>query len=262
MFIYRPELGIVFSSTNGLITKEGYALLRRVPPSRFVETRKHHSLAVTYAGWPFQVTTGLGLINLVIWELGRHSKITLNSPYLASLSICSDQSGNVPETLRNLVVLSVRNNRLSFFGLRHVRLIRVSEMSCHLGISPGACLEILSMPYATGPMHSTSGPLRLLVNHGRTGFPCICHVRKNRKPVMTIRNLDSPERHEPSVIRLPNANSRVDGYLIEEKETAAIIVPRGIGGPRIGNRIMGFNRHLSWRNVLLPMTKIFSISQW
>ena len=213
--VNRPELGALFST--GDTSKKGCFQLTFPPPSGTIETKGNHSFEIAYTGSPFYLVTNPDLIDLTIPDTHR-VKLSLNSPYLVSLSTRTYKSGGViRQRLKNLVVLAVRKDHLSLFGLRCIRLIKVSGMLCRrLNIMPTACLEILSIARLHRSMYLTSGPLRLLDTCGYT------HVRKNREPVMTIRDLNSVERHGPSVIRLRDTG--LDGYLLQEKRTAALIV--------------------------------------
>ena len=260
MELNRPDIGIIFSRGPDIPFKQGYVHLDMPLRGNYIMSN-HHSLAIMCSIWPLKVKTGLSLINLVVSDMSC-VRVTQRSPYLASLGLSSYFRTPIVKETRNLAIVDLSRVRMGFFGLRHIRLVRVSCISCRLSIKPVACLEILSMPNAYGPMLSTSGPLRLLVTFDvYASKPSVSHVRKNREPVMTIRNINSVVRHEPCIVRIPRSDLNKDGLLLEKKRTVAKIVPPFRTRKR-QTELIGSNRYLAYKNILKPMCKIFSDSPW
>ena len=248
--INRSEFGLLFTKTPE--QAKGYLHITAICNNI---VSQHHSLVITQEIFPPLVTTGQNLINLAIpysgcVKLGR-------SPHLVFIRTSARVYGRVPRALKSLAVIDTYMDYVRTFGLRHIRFLSISGMSCHLNIKPTACLEVLSMPDAHGPMHSTSGSYRLLVAYDLHVIrPTVSYVRKNRKPIVTIISFDSITRHEPNIVRIPNMRALQDGYLIREKATA-LIVPPIVG---LGRRadIMEF-RYIVCRDLLSnnPMPGIF-----
>ena len=243
----RPELGI---QPRAPAYHKGYLQL--------IPNKESH--VTIQEDWPPIVTTEPSLINLVISNPCQ-IRTSLNSPYLVSLSTIF---GNVPGLFKNLALVSAHWAYQDFSGLRHVRLIRVSGMSCHLNIRPAACLEILDMPNIRGPMYSTSSPCRLLILYKSSpDVQAISRIAmRTRKPTMTITGSSMTTRREPCIIRVVNEILQNDGYLVEEKRTAALIVPPGTRQSESMNKVIGSKKYLSPYDLHKPVPGFFCNMAW
>ena len=255
--IKKPELGIKFLMTMGTPEDAGnYTYVRIEAPNygSSVLAENQHSLAIIHDQARFKLKTGPSLIDLVITGLSCVRLDLMKSPHLASLSTSTRTSTSIPGKLRSLVAIEVFKTFCDF-SPRHVRLVRVFSIPRYrLGIKPAACLEVLIMSDSIAPTYSTSSPYRLLGIYDQygLGYNCVPYARKNRKPVITIRDRCT-RRHEPSCIIM-------DDYLIEEKTIAPQIIPPFRGAKNreeyYGGKL-GFHRNLSHRDIFTPVYDIF-----
>ena len=252
--VNRPELGILFSNSS-IHGKEGYLHIK--PPCGNLNS-KHHSLVIKSELAPHQIATSPNLINLATVNLDC---TRLDSPYIVSLSTRASRVSIIPECLRNLVLVDLSRNWLKHSSImRHIRLVNISGISCRLNIKPTACLEVLMVPYTSRSTHSSLGPLRLLSIHNVVQYVSersISRIRKNRKPVMTIRDSNTVARHEPSITRLPETSPKHKGRLIEEKRTAALIVPPGTRQSESMNKVIGSKKYLTYSDPFNPLSRVF-----
>ena len=250
--INRPELGVLVNSP-----REGY-LCYTLRHGTVAITNKHHSLALFWNLNP-KVKTTSGLINLSIANV---VSIKLDSPYLTSLSIDSHPYC-IRQRFTNLTLIETYRTAYTP-SLRHVRLAKFASVSCRLNIKPTACLEILMMPNATGPMYSSSSSLRLLTSYNYThAYPSVSRIRKNKEPVMTIRCSNTIIRHEPGTIKKLTTQERKSpelilgrgGELVQERLTPALIVPPLTRSPY--NVAGSKKKYMAHRNLYNPLSKIF-----
>ena len=253
--VNKPGLGLLISRNQ--VRDKGHLKIIASPDCDKIRTNKHHSLAIHVGGClPLKVITSRALTNLDISQ-ATYVKLELDSPYLTSFSTGSGFISHIDclEQPKNIVSIAVDKVRLH--GLRHVRLIRILGVSCRLNIKPTACLEILMTPNVFGPVHSSSSSLRLLTTYS-TYKPSVSHIRKNRKPLITIRGANTVVRHESCTIRVPSINPGM-GLLIEEKQTTALIISPMTQEQiiREANMLVEPIRYLARLTPIGPLSEIF-----
>ena len=250
MLLNRPEFGIIVNSSVG-----GY-IIPKDSSRDVIRTRRHHSLVIVRKRKrPVQVITDPGLVALTIPDTNGS---TINSPYLSSLCTEAYNYGSMSrQQLRNLVLIQACKVFCNP-GLRHIRLVRFTNVSCCVRINPGACLEILMMARSSGPMHSTSSPYRFLATYDMYGTrPSVPYVRKNKEPMMIVLGSDTIVRHRPSIIRAQAPKGLMGGSLMEENGTAALIVPPKAKKAKT-SRLLGRRRSLGHHITSESLLEIFA----